>query len=83
MVNQYVRWGSSPRGAQAITLASKVHALLDNRFNVSFEDVKRAAIPALRHRILLNFEGEADNIGTEAVVRDLLQQTPTVAEAAA
>ncbi|GMU23159.1 MAG: ATPase AAA [Phycisphaerae bacterium] len=83
MTNQYVRWGSSPRGAQAIALASKVQALLDGRFNVSFEDVKKAAAPALRHRVLLNFEGEAENISTDAVVADIVKLTPTLSQAAA
>jgi MoxR-like ATPase len=83
MTNQYVRWGSSPRGAQAITLASKLHALLDERFNVGFEDIKKAAKPALRHRILLNFEGEAENVSTDDVVEDILENTPTIIEAAA
>jgi MoxR-like ATPase len=81
--NRYVRWGSSPRGAQAITLAAKVRALLEGRFNVSFADVQTAATAALRHRVLLNFEGEAENISTDSVIADLLQQTPTVTEAAA
>ncbi len=82
MVTKYVRWGSSPRGAQAITLAAKVQALLDGRFNVSFEDARKVAAPALRHRILLNFEGEAENLNTDAVVAAVLKETPTVAEAA-
>ncbi len=83
MTNKYVRWGSSPRGAQAITLAAKVHALLEGRFNVSFEDVKKVAKPTLRHRVLLNFEGEAENISTDDVIEDLVKQTPTLIEAAA
>jgi len=83
MATRYVRWGSSPRGAQAMTLAAKVHALLDGRFNVSFDDVKRAALPALRHRILLNFEGEAENLTTDRIVDDLLEKTPTLIGAAA
>jgi len=83
MVNQYVRWGSSPRGAQALTLAAKVQALLDARFNVSFEDVKKIALPSLRHRLLLNFEGEAENLSTDAVIEELLKQIPTVTEQAA
>jgi MoxR-like ATPase len=83
MTNKYVRWGSSPRGAQAITLASKVHALLDGRFNVSFADVQRAALPALRHRVLLNFEGEAENLSTDDIIEDMIKQTPTLTEAAA
>ncbi len=80
MTRRYVRWGSSPRGAQALTLAAKVHALLDARFNVGFEDVRKAALPVLRHRILLNFEGEAENLTTDAIIEDLLQHTPTVAD---
>jgi MoxR-like ATPase len=83
MTNQYVRWGSSPRGAQAITLAAKVQALLDGRFNVSFADAKKIAPPALRHRMLLNFEGEAEGLSTDQVVHDILQKTPQVMEAAA
>lgn len=83
MTNKYVRWGSSPRGAQAITLAAKVQALLEGRFNVSFEDVRKVALPTLRHRVLLNFEGEAENISTDDVIRDILKQTPTLTEQAA
>src|SRR5687768_5866884 len=58
--NRFVRYGSSPRGAQALILAAKIRALLQGRFNVAFEDVQHVAVPALRHRILLNFEGEAE-----------------------
>lgn len=83
MTNKYVRWGSSPRGAQAVTLASKVNALLDGRFNVSFADVQKAALAALRHRVLLNFEGEAENLSTDDIVADIVKQTPTLTEAAA
>jgi len=83
MTNKYLRWGSSPRGAQAITLAAKVQSLLDGRFNVSFEDVKKVAIPALRHRVLLNFEGEAENISTDDVIANILAETPTLEEQAA
>jgi MoxR-like ATPase len=57
-----VRYGSSPRGAQTLILASKVFGLLDGRYNVAREDVQRALKPALRHRILLNFEAEADGV---------------------
>lgn len=74
MVKRYVRFGSSPRGAQAIVLAGKVTALLDGRYNVSFDDIRKVAIPALRHRIILNFEGEADGIATEAIVKDILEK---------
>ncbi len=79
--NKYVRWGSSPRGAQAITLAAKVQALLDGRFNTAFSDVKAVFVPAMRHRILLNFEGEAEGIGTDDVLAEILERTPTLAEA--
>ncbi|MGE0479412.1 MAG: AAA family ATPase [Phycisphaerae bacterium] len=82
-VNKYVRWGSSPRGAQAITLAAKMYAMLDGRYNVGFDDVRKAAIPALRHRLLLNFEGEAEGLSTDFVLNDVLDQLPATAEKAA
>jgi MoxR-like ATPase len=72
LVREYVRYGGSPRGAQALVTAGKIFALLDGRFNVSVDDVRSAALPALRHRIILNFEGEAEGITTEAVVRSIL-----------
>ncbi len=83
MVNKYVRWGSSPRGAQAITLAAKIYAMLDGRYNVSFDDVKKSALPALRHRLLLNFEGEAEGLTTDEVLADVLANVPVTAEKAA
>ncbi|MFQ5413678.1 MAG: AAA family ATPase [Phycisphaerae bacterium] len=81
--NKYVRWGASPRAVQALTLAAKLYAMLDGRFNTSFADVQRAYLPAMRHRVLLNFEGEAEGIQTDDVLRQLLESTPTMAEAAA
>jgi MoxR-like ATPase len=72
LVREYVRYGGSPRGAQALVTAGKIFALLDGRFNVAIEDVRAAAMPALRHRIILNFEGEAEGITTEAVIRSIL-----------
>jgi len=66
--NRFVRYGASPRGAQALILAGKVWALLDGRWSVSFEDIQRAAPPALRHRILLNFEGQAEGIAPDDVI---------------
>lgn len=83
VTNKYVRWGVSPRAAQAVTLAAKLHALLDGRFNASFSDVKKMALPAMRHRVLLNFEGEAEGISTDDVIREILEKTPTMIEAAA
>jgi MoxR-like ATPase len=70
--NKYIRCGASPRGAQAIVLASKVRALLEKRYNVSFEDIRHAYLPALRHRILLNFEAQAENVPSDAVLTDIL-----------
>ncbi len=72
LVTEYVRYGGSPRGAQALVTAGKIYALLDGRFNVSIDDIRAVALPALRHRIILNFEGEAEGITTEAVVRSIL-----------
>jgi MoxR-like ATPase len=81
MVNQFLRVGASPRAAQAITLAAKVRALLDGRFHVSFKDIKDVAIPAMRHRIILNFEGEAEGITTDMVLQKVVNDTPTTIEA--
>jgi len=74
LVRQYVRYGGSPRGAQALVTAGKIMALMDGRFNVSVDDVRAAALPALRHRVILNFEGEAEGITSEAVVRSILDE---------
>jgi MoxR-like ATPase len=76
VTNQYIRWGVSPRGAQTIALTSKVRALLDGRFNVSFEDVRRVFLPALRHRVLLNFEAQAEGVETDKVLLDVLEKIP-------
>ena len=78
--NRFVRYGSSPRGAQAIILAAKIRALLQGRFNVAFEDVQHVALPALRHRLILNFEGQAEGITTDEIVREIVAR---VLEAAA
>jgi MoxR-like ATPase len=72
LVREYVRYGGSPRGAQALVTAGKIGALLDGRFNVSIDDIRSAALPALRHRVILNFEGEAEGITAEAVIRSIL-----------
>jgi MoxR-like ATPase len=81
-VSQYVRFGSSPRGAQALVLAAKVGALRDGRFNVGFEDIRTAATSALRHRVLVNFEAEADGVTPNEVVADILERTNTAAQVA-
>ncbi|HET8631730.1 MAG TPA: MoxR family ATPase [Thermomicrobiales bacterium] len=74
-VRKYVRYGASPRGAQAIVLAAKIRALLDGRLNVAFDDVRALAAPALRHRIVLNFEGEADGLTTDEIIEEILART--------
>ncbi len=74
--NAYVRWGSSPRGAQTLALAGKVRALLDGRFNVSFEDVRRVFLPAMRHRMLMNFEAQAEGISSDSVLLKILEKVP-------
>jgi MoxR-like ATPase len=76
ITNQYVRWGASPRAAQTVALAAKVRALLDGRYNVSFEDIRRVYLPALRHRIIINFEAQAEGIESDKVLLDLLETVP-------
>ena len=75
IVKQYVRYGASPRGGQAIILGSKVNALLEGRYNVAFDDVKAVAHAALRHRLLLNFEGLAEEIDPDVIITEILQST--------
>jgi len=75
-IRKYLRFGSSPRGAQAIMLAAKVRALRERRFSPSFADVRAVATPSLRHRLLLNFDGEAEAIDTDTLVATLLERTP-------
>jgi MoxR-like ATPase len=78
MVRRYVRHGASPRGLLAIVLTAKALALFSGRINVSFDDLAAAAPPALRHRILLNFEGEAEGIDVEDLIAEIVRETPTV-----
>ena len=73
-VTQYFRYGPGPRGAQAITLGAKVNALLDGRVNVSFDDITDVTLPALRHRCLLNFQAEAENVGADQILAVLLKK---------
>ena len=74
LTKQYVRYGSSPRGAQALILASKVRAILDGRYNVAREDIQAVALPSLRHRLILSFEGEAEGIDPDTIVQHLLEE---------
>ncbi|MCU0787944.1 MAG: MoxR family ATPase [Verrucomicrobia bacterium] len=77
---QYLRFGSSPRGAQTLLLGGKVRALAQGRFNVSFDDIEAVAYPALRHRLILNFEAEAEGITTDRIIAQILQDVPKSAE---
>ncbi len=80
ITNQYIRWGSSPRGVQTLVLAAKVRALLDGRFNVSFEDLRRVYLPALRHRTLLNFEAQAEGVECDEILLKVLDAVPEKAD---
>ena len=73
---KYVRYGSSPRGAQALVIGGKIRALLNNRVHVSAEDIRAVAYGALRHRVLLNFEGEAERVDTDMIIKGILENTP-------
>ena len=68
-----MRYGASPRGAQALIVGGKINALLEGRFNVSFEDIAAVAPATLRHRLLLNFEGLAEGLSTDEIISDLLK----------
>ena len=75
-VKRYVRYGSSPRGVQSLVLAGKVRALFQGRFHVSIEDLRAVALPCLRHRLILNFEGEAEGVDSADLLRDILELLP-------
>jgi MoxR-like ATPase len=77
-VKQFVRYGASPRGAQALIIGGKINALLEGRFNVSFEDIQAVAASALRHRLLLNFEGMAEGIDPDTIIADVVKSLPKV-----
>lgn len=75
-VKRFVKFGASPRGAQALLLAAKIRALFEGRFAASIDDVRACAMPALRHRVLLNFEGEAEGVKTDDVLAEILKHLP-------
>jgi MoxR-like ATPase len=77
LVKRYVRYGASPRAAQALVLAGKIHALTRGQAFVSIDDIRHAALPALRHRLLLNFEGEAEQVNVDSIVNELLATVRT------
>ena len=80
MSKQYVRYGASPRGTQTLVVGGKVNALLNGRLPVSCEDIRSMLLPALRHRMMLNFEGEAERIDTDEILRAIMKDTPEPAE---
>jgi len=80
LVKRFVRTGGSPRGAQAMLLGAKVRALFDGRFAASIDDVKATALPALRHRVLLSFEGEAEGVAADRVISEILKKLPSSKE---
>ncbi len=82
LARRYVRYGSSPRGAQALLLGARVRALAEGRFNASTEDIQAIAPGALRHRLILNFEGEAEGVETDDVIRSILAEVPSTPAAA-
>src|SRR5262249_37945894 len=75
-VKRFVKFGSSPRGAQALLLAAKIRALFEGRFAASIDDVKASAHAALRHRVLLNFEGEAEGVKTDTILDQIIKHLP-------
>jgi MoxR-like ATPase len=76
MTRKFVRYGASPRGAQALIIGGKVNALLEGRFNVAFEDIDAVAPAALRHRLLLNFEGLAEGVRPDDIIAELIKSVP-------
>jgi MoxR-like ATPase len=76
MVKQYIRSGASPRGAQTILLTAKVLAMMDGRYHVSPEDIRATVAPSLRHRLLLNFEGAAEGVSTDEILKEVMQKIP-------
>lgn len=81
-VRRFVRYGSSPRGAQAMILAAKIRAILDRRYHVAREDLQAAAPPTLRHRLILNFEGQAENVQPDDVIADVVRSSEKLASVA-
>jgi MoxR-like ATPase len=76
VVRRYVRYGVSPRGAQAIVLGSKIRALIEGRLNVAYDDVRAVAAPALRHRLILNFDAESSGVTADDVLGQLIGSLP-------
>jgi len=81
ITRRFVRYGASPRGAQALVLGAKVRALADGRYNVSLDDLRAMALPALRHRLILNFEGEAEGVDTDHLIEQLVETAESLSTA--
>ena len=79
-IRQFVRFGAGPRGAQTLILAGKARALMNGRFNVSFEDIQRLLLPALRHRIGLNFDGQSEGIQIDQLLLEILKEVHTTVD---
>jgi MoxR-like ATPase len=77
-VRQYVRYGASPRGLQALVVGGQVRALLDGRYNLAVDDLKAVAYPALRHRLILNFEAQAEGVTADHVIGQALEAVEAV-----
>ncbi|GMR24457.1 MAG: MoxR family ATPase [Acidobacteriota bacterium] len=80
LTNKYARFGASPRGTQALVLGGKMQALLHDRVHVACEDIRSVVMPALRHRILLNFEGEAEHVDTDDILKEIIKDVPEPTE---
>ncbi|MCM8747590.1 MoxR family ATPase [Thermomicrobiaceae bacterium CFH 74404] len=76
VTRRFIRLGASPRAAQALILAGKIHAVLAGRLNASYEDVRRVAVPALRHRLILNYDAQVNGVTADAVIRQILARVP-------
>ena len=80
MTKRYVRFGASPRGTQTLVIGGKINALLSGRVHVACEDIREHMLPALRHRVLLNFEGEADRIDPDVILTEIMNDVPEPTE---
>ena len=76
MTQDFVRYGASPRGAQSMVLAGKIRALLEGRFNVSFEDIRELAHPALRHRVIVNLQAEMEGVNPDTIIDEVIRRVP-------
>jgi len=81
VARRFIRYGASPRGAQALVLGAKVRAISEGRFNVSVDDLRATALPALRHRLILNFEGEAEGIDVDDLIGQIVENAESMSGA--